>query len=64
MRLGRYCARYLKEMSDMSVWERSRVFSDARGDLLLSLGLKSREIEESLMFVTDLKLRNAMAGQL
>ena len=61
-RLGRYWARYLREMSDMSVWDGSRS-QGGQGGLLLSLCGNISKMEESLMFVTDLRLRQVMARQ-
>lgn len=63
-RHGRYCAKYLRDMSDISVRDKSRCFREERGDLLFSLGLTKAEMEESFIFVTDFRLRDVTAGQL
>ena len=62
-RLGRYWARYLREMSDMSVLDKSKCRKEERGDLLLSLGLNKEEMEESFMLVTEPRFKQVIAGQ-
>jgi len=61
---GRYWARYRREMSDISVRDKSRFLKDERGDLLFSLGLTNAEIDESFILETESKLRDVTAGQL
>ena len=62
-RLERYWARYLREMSDMSVLDKSKCRKEERGDLLLSLGLNKEEMEESYMLVTKTRFKQVIAGQ-
>jgi len=63
-RHGRYCAKYLRDISDISVRDKSRCLMEERGDLLFSLGLTKAEMAESFMFVTESSLREVTAGQL
>jgi len=63
-RQGRYCAKYLRDISDISVRDKSRCCKEERGVLLFSLGLTKAEMEESFILETESRLRDVTAGQL